>query len=385
MDKLSEIGADRSILPGAARLGRMLHLYMLAGLAAFVLVACETPADVDDTPDTSPTAELTATPGMETQEPPDERQLTNAEIVEKVTPSVVHIAVVGPQGQGAGTGVVLDEEGHILTNAHVVEGASNVQVSLPTSDEVFAAEYVRPHTSVDLAVVKINAPPEDLMPAEFTGLDGVRPGDEVIAIGHALDLPGGPTVSQGVVSALGRTLSGEDGEELTELVQTDAAINPGNSGGPLVNMDGQVIGINTAKLPSGDGVGFAINVDMATEAATRLIEEGAPPPSGYIGINGVNITRALAAALGLPVSQGVGVVEIAPGGPADDGGMMVDDIIVEINGTTIPDLGALTNFLLEHQPGETVTVTVVRAQSGGQVGTVDLEVELESRPDQQPS
>ncbi len=372
-------------MPGALRLGRMLHLYMLAGLAAFVLVACETPADDDETPGTSPTAELTATPGLETQEPPDERQLTNAEIVEKVTPSVVHIAVVRQQGQGAGTGVVLDEEGHILTNAHVVEGASNIQISLPTSDEVFAVEYVRPHTSVDLAVVKINAPAEDLMPAEFTSLDSVSPGDPVIAIGHALDLPGGATVSQGVVSALGRTLSGEDGQELTELVQTDAAINPGNSGGPLVNMDGQVVGINTAKLPSGDGVGFAINVDMVTEVATRLIEEGAPPPSGYLGINGVNITRALAAALGLPVSQGVGVVEVVSGGPADEGGMMVDDIIVEINGTTIPDLGALTTFLLEHQPGETVTVTVVRAQSDGQVGNVDLEIELESRPDQQPS
>ena len=284
-------------------------------------------------------------------------QLSTADIVDKLAPSVAHIAVVTRTGEGVGTGIVLDAEGYILTNRHVIEGAVEIRVSLPDS-KVYDASVLRETSGNDLAVLKIEA--QDLVPAEFGDSDAIRVGDDVIAIGHALALEGGPTVSKGVVSAINRSVAISDGTELTGLIQTDAAINFGNSGGPLANAAGQVIGVNTVKEAGASNVGFAINGNAALGTAQQLIADGPLLPPGFLGIVGVDVTPALAAAMGLPVEAGVGINRLVVGGPAELAGIAANDIIVDMNGTPIPDLAALSSFLSEHQAGETIKVTVAR-------------------------
>ena len=299
-------------------------------------------------------------------------QPSTADIVDKLAPSVAHIAVVTRTGEGVGTGIVLDVGGHILTNRHVISGAVEIRVSLPGS-EVYDARVLRDAPGNDLAVLKIEA--EDLVPAEFGDSDAVRVGDDVIAIGHALALKGGPTVSKGVVSAINRSIAASDGTELTGLIQTDAAINFGNSGGPLVNAAGQVIGVNTVKEAGASNVGFAINGNAAFGTAQQLIAAGPLPPPGFLGIVGVDVTPALAAALGLPVRAGVRISQLVVGGPADTAGITTSDVIVEMDDTPIPDLATLSSFLGEHQAGETIEVTVVRAS-----GLLSFDVLLGQRP-----
>ena len=299
-------------------------------------------------------------------------QLSTADIVDKLAPSVAHIAVVTRTGEGVGTGIVLDTEGHILTNRHVIEGAVEIRVSLPGS-KVYDAKVLRETLGNDLAVLKIEA--QDLVPAEFGDSDAIRVGDDVIAIGHALALEGGPTVSKGVVSAINRSVAISDGTELTGLIQTDAAINFGNSGGPLANAAGQVIGVNTVKEAGASNVGFAINGNAALGTAQQLIADGPLPPPGFLGIVGVDVTPALAAAMGLPVEAGVGINRLVVGGPAELAGIAANDIIVDMNGTPIPDLAALSSFLSEHQAGETIKVTVARGS-----GLLSFDVLLGQRP-----
>jgi serine protease Do len=176
--------------------------------------------------------------------------------------------------------VILDTEGHILTNNHVVAQAEDIKVVLPNG-ESHTAQLIGRDPNTNIAVIKIDAP--GLNPAELGDMSGVRVGEEVIAIGHALGLKGGPTVSKGVVSALDRTISTGPQVTLVDLIQTDASINPGNSGGPLVDMNAQVIGINTAGIPSSQGIGFAVNINDAMLIATQLIETGSVE-RGFLGI-----------------------------------------------------------------------------------------------------
>ncbi len=289
---------------------------------------------------------------------PVEPKLSTADIVEMVSPAVVHIQVESAQGQGSGTGVILNSEGLILTNAHVVRGAFRIGVSM-IDDRVFEGRVVGADPSVDIALVSVEA--EGLTPAVLGDSSALRVGEDVVAIGHALGLPGGPTVSKGVVSALGRSLGEGTSDSLTDLIQTDAAINPGNSGGPLINDRGEVIGINTAKIDAGEGIGFAIEINTAQEVAERLLHETTLRP-GFLGISGINITPALAQLAQLPVSRGVGVVALMPGGPAERGGVLVDDIIVGMGEEQIDTLTDMSRFLLRHGAGETVAVGVVRGE-----------------------
>jgi serine protease Do len=185
-------------------------------------------------------------------------------------------------------------------------------------------------------------------------------GEDVVAIGHALGLAGGPTVSKGVVSALGRTVD-QGTEQLTDLIQTDAAINPGNSGGPLLNSGGEVIGINTARLDSGEGIGFAIEINLARSVVEQLIHQSTLPP-GVLGIRGIDITPALAQIIGLPVTRGVGIVDLQDGGAAHLAGLEIDDIIIRIDDDPVRDNSDLSKLMRTHGPGEEVTITIVRGQ-----------------------
>ena len=288
---------------------------------------------------------------------PPVNALSTPDLVELLKPSVVQIAVNFDRGRGVGTGVVLDSTGLILTNWHVVEDAKMITVAFDDGS-IVEGEFFRRDPQLDLAIVRVDH--SGLQPANFGDSEQLKIGEDVVAIGHALGLRGGPTVSKGVVSALDRTLVGHPRGDLTGLIQTDAAINEGNSGGPLVNMFGEVVGINTAKINIGDRIGFAINMNAAKAAAYSLIAQGPVPPPGFLGVGGIDVTRALAWAIGLPVGEGFGVTSIEPGSPAEEAGIELDDIIVQMNETVITDGQDLTEFLGEHPSGSNIKIMVVR-------------------------
>jgi len=285
-------------------------------------------------------------------------------VAAQVTPAVVYVAVrsivpslfgFGQIQQGVGSGVIFDPRGYILTNDHVIAGAQEIQVVLGDGRQ-FTGRVLGRSPANDIAVVKIDG--DNLPVATLGDSDQLRVGQWVVAIGNALGLEGGPTVTAGVVSALNRTIAPSPGEAaFGPLIQTDAAINPGNSGGPLVNLRGEVIGINTAKIQTAEGIGFAIPINKAKEIVQQLLEAR---PQAYLGITSVSVTPALAAAYGLPVSRGVLVVDVESGGPADQAGIQPGDIIVRFDDQEIARAEDLQAALGAHRPGDQVTVVVNR-------------------------
>jgi S1-C subfamily serine protease len=315
-------------------------------------------------------------------------------VANTVRPAVVQITNMqvqpGPTNQGGavpagvGSGVIYDTAGHILTNDHVVAGAQQLQVSLPDKRS-FPANIVGEDPMTDLAVVQING---DNLPIAQLGESGsLQVGEWVVAIGNALALPGGPTVTQGVVSAINRTVQepgarqGSAGPFLFDAVQTDAPINPGNSGGALANLKGQVIGINTLVAGSAgpgvaaQGIGFAIGIDTAKPIADQLVATGhAVHP--YLGIGYGPLTPALAVRLGVPnTTNGVVVGQVAPGSPAAAAGLQPGDVIVAVEGQALDSESSLAERLSQHQPGDTVTLTIIR---NGQ--SQDVKVTLGTAP-----
>ena len=282
-------------------------------------------------------------------------------VVKTLTPSVVQVVTemqaMGTinqpvPGMGVGTGVILDLEGHILTNNHVIAGAERITVTLSNGNS-FPARLVGGDAAMDTAVIRIEA--SGLQPATLGRSSELQVGEEVIGIGHALGLPGGPTVSKGVVSAMGRSIRIDTRTTMLDLIQTDAAINPGNSGGPLVNSRSEVIGINTAVIKESQGIGFAINIDDAKIVAAQLMEHGYVN-RGVLGISTVSLPPALANQMGAPVTEGVVVVQVFTGSGADDAGLLAEDIIVAMGDEPILNTAQLSKFLIVHPPGETVSV-----------------------------
>jgi S1-C subfamily serine protease len=269
---------------------------------------------------------------------------------------------------GVGSGVIYDDQGHILTNNHVIEGAEELLVSLPDGRS-FPAELVGADPQTDLAVLKIGG--ENLTVAKLGDSSQVHEGDWVVAIGNALGLPGGPTVSAGVVSALGRTVqepagpSGGSGPFLFDLIQTDAPINPGNSGGPLLNIAGEVIGINTLVAGQAEpgvpaqGIGFAISIKTAKTIADQLVTTGrAVHP--YLGIRYQPLNPVISAQLGIDVTEGVLVGDVLPGSPADQAGLQPGDVITAVDGVPLQEESRLAEILNSHKPGDQVTFEVLR-------------------------
>ena len=337
------------------RLAREINFVFLPALAV-ILFACSSSDAAESDFEVEEITTAKASDQRKINEPPPDA-LSTPDLVDLLKPSVVQIAVNFDRGRGVGTGVVLDSSGLILTNWHVVEDAKMITVAFDDGS-IVEGEFFRRDPQLDLAIVRVDH--SGLQPANFGDSEQLKIGEDVVAIGHALGLRGGPTVSKGVVSALDRTLVGHPRGDLTGLIQTDAAINEGNSGGPLVNMFGEVVGINTAKINIGDRIGFAINMNDAKAAAYSLIEQGPVPPPGFLGVGGIDVTRALAWAIGLPVSEGFGVTSIEPGSPAEEAGIELDDIIVQMNETVITDGQDLTEFLGEHPSGSSVKIVVVR-------------------------
>jgi len=286
---------------------------------------------------------------------------------------------------GVGSGVIYDNQGHILTNNHVVADAQQLTVALPDGS-TYPASLVGADPFTDLAVLKIDG--KNLPVASFGDSSQLQVGDWVVAIGNALALPGGPTVSAGVVSALGRTVqepgetNNSQGPFLFDVVQTDAPINPGNSGGPLVDLQGKVIGINTLVAGQAEpgvqaqGIGFAISIAAAKPIADQLVATGqATHP--YIGVQQIPLNPVIASRLGSDTKSGVVVVAVGPGTPAATAGLRPRDIITAIDNTPVTDDSVFAKIIDSHKPGDTIDLTVVRGKQ-----TVHVTATLAKRPTQ---
>jgi len=287
-------------------------------------------------------------------------------IIAKVQPSVVAIETAArtPNGvyEGAGSGIILDEEGRILTNYHVIASLAEITVVLPDGSRE-EAQLVGASPDDDLAVIEIDA--DGLVPAELGASGDLEVGDFVMAIGNALALGDAPTVTTGIVSALDRDLEAE-GVQLSGLIQTDAAINPGNSGGPLVNASGQVVGINTAIVADAQNLGFSIAIDEAL-AIIEQLERGEGTINAnqaFLGVSSSNVdglTPPVRERYGVDVDEGAFVTEVVEGSAADDAGIEVGDVIVEVDGDAIATSEEVREAVIAHDPGDTVEIVVRRA------------------------
>jgi 2-alkenal reductase len=294
------------------------------------------------------------------------------EVVQQVAPSVVQVINRTGEGQGSGSGVIISEEGYIITNNHVVEGERQLFVILSDGSRR-EAELVGTDPFSDLAVVKVEG--EVPATAPLGDSDALLPGETVIAIGSPL---GGfrNTVTVGVVSALNRSVAGMEG-----LIQTDAAINPGNSGGPLINLSGEIVGINTLVVRGGDvssgpaqGLGFAVASNIVRQVGEQLIADGSVSRP-FMGVQYTMLDQELADANALPVQAGALIQQVEPGGPAERAGIQAGDVIVSVEGEQLGASNSLQRLLLQHKPGDSVSVEVLRGER-----TEQLTITLGTRP-----
>ncbi len=260
--------------------------------------------------------------------------------------------------QGSGSGIILRPDGYIVTNHHVIEEASRVTVVLSTGEE-YEATLVGTDASSDLAVIKIDA--TDLPYAELGGSDNLLVGDLVVAIGNPLGQELAGSVTVGYISALNRTITIDDNKTLT-LLQTDAAINPGNSGGALVNSQGKVVGINTAKIHSSsiEGLGFAIPSAVARPIIEDLIEHGRVTNRPLIGITGQELSASISRQWGFPTDKGVYITSVSEGSAAEKAGLKRGDIIIEVDGQNVATVAQINAIRNTKRAGDELDMTFYR-------------------------
>lgn len=294
-----------------------------------------------------------------------ERKVTAA--VEIVSESLVSISSTRlerrfPYGlvplEGQGSGVIIDPNGLIITNNHVIDGAAKVQVNLKDG-RAFLGEVVGTDEATDIAVIKVDA--ADLPSAPLGDSESLKVGQFALAIGNALGLPGGPSVSLGVISAMGRPLPGSD-FIFEGLLQTDAAVNPGNSGGPLADIEGRVIGINTAMIPFAQGVGFAIPINTVKRISKEILDHG-KVVRPWIGISGMDLNISIARRYGIPSGSGFLVAELVPDSPAHLAGLRTGDVIVGAGGTSVRNTKDLLYALSKQTIGARVELEIERMGS----------------------
>jgi S1-C subfamily serine protease len=372
------------------------------GLVVLVLGLILIQAGVVDTSNDSTTSSATVTPAALARPASDSSKgLTVHDIYQRDAQGVAFIksdivqqtqSVFGfPQQQrstATGSGFLIDNDGHILTNAHVVEGAKHVDVQLGNGDTQ-AAQIVGTDPSSDIALLKVDNT-DGVDPLPLGDSSKVEVGDPVVAIGNPFALD--RTVTSGIVSALQRQIQAPNGFSISDVIQTDAAINPGNSGGPLIDGAGQVIGINSqieSQSGGNEGVGFAVPIKTAADVVSQL-EQGGEVHRAYLGITGSDLTPEVAHALNLPVTQGVLVERVLSNGPADDAGIkgatgeatiagqtfpVGGDIITKVDGKNVTGMDDVISIVNGHKPGDEITLTV---WSGGQ--QKDVTVKLGDRP-----
>ncbi len=374
------------------------------GITAFVvlalaILACQAPA--------LPTTQPSGNEPVESLEPilpaPENAEDIAAEeetlvaLFEHVSPGTV--AIITDQGQGSG--FVYDGEGHIVTNFHVIEGATTVEVRF-TSGFMAYGTVIGTDLDSDLAIVKVDVPAEELHPLPLGDSDELKVGQTVIAIGNPFGL--NSTMTTGIISALGRTLDSihesPDGNVFTagDIIQTDAAINPGNSGGPLFNINGEVVGVNRAIIsnsvngagqPTNSGIGFAVSINMIKRVAPVLIATGRYDYP-YLGVSSISsLTLDMVIALGLKSFTGAYITDVTPGGPADQAGLRAGDqptnapgllaggdLVIAIDGQEVRTFDELLSYLITNKgPGDLVVLTVLRGDE-----KVDINVTLDKRP-----
>jgi len=310
-----------------------------------------------------------------------------AALYERVNPGVVTIIVATPNASGSGSGFVYDKEGHILTNYHVVEGAETIEVDFTDGNKVYG-EVIATDLDSDLAVIKVNLPPEELIPLPLGDSDALKVGDQVVAIGNPFRLSS--TMTLGIVSAKGRMLdsirTSADNSPFSagDLIQTDASINPGNSGGPLLNLAGKVVGINRAIRTTGttftgdpvnSGIGFSVSINIVKRVVPYLIRDG-HYDYPYLGITSSSIDFTLAEWKALDINQTYGayLTGVVPGGPADQAGLRAGtittsipgllaggDLIQAVDGKTVYVYGDLVSYIMTNKsPGDTINLTIFR-------------------------
>jgi putative serine protease PepD len=339
-----EPGADPSGRQGAApaRPARWVALAAALSLAAGI-VGGAVGAAVGDGDRSQPAPRLTADPASPASpSAPAGGPVDLQDLVARVERSVVSIRA----GRGQGTGLVVGDAGEIVTNAHVVEGAGSISVTLAGDNQARRAEVVAADEDTDLALLRVEEPDGGLTPAQLGSSAAVRVGDDVIAVGNALGLRGDPSVTRGIVSALDRSFG-----SLTGLIQTDAAINPGSSGGPLVNQRGEVIGINTAVRGGAENIGFAIPIDAVRQFLERARTGSPAPAAGFLGVSAREPADG---------SQGAEVASVEPGSPADRAGLRPGDRVVAVAGRQVSGPAELGGVIRAHRPGEQVELRVVR-------------------------
>lgn len=352
-ESVSQRRSSRTGLARTAALAVLLSL--ISGFIGGVIAT-----QVDESSGSSanePYTQVTAAPVVSDAEASDISGVAQA--AQRVANSVVTISssVDGgfSEGEATGTGVVVTSGGEILTNAHVVEGASEVRVRFAGDTEPVIAQVLAADSGNDLALLKVNA--TGLTAATFAKPGSVRVGDQVVAIGYALALDGGPSVTTGIVSALRRTIFTDSGA-LNSLIQTDAAISSGNSGGPLVNMRGEVVGINTAVArgdtnSSANNIGFAISVDEVLAVLEQLRNQasGDAREEGFLGVS-----------LEPRVDGGVGSIisTVQAGSPAQEAGFVVGDIVLAVDGEPVNGQAGLVAAIRDRSPGDSITIELVR-------------------------
>ncbi len=313
------------------------------------------------------------------------------QVVQRTLPAIVNVTtnLLEPNpfgdatpGKGVGTGFIIRSDGIVVTNFHVVEGAQRITVTTSESPtQSFEARVIGGDQEADLAVLKIDA--NDLPTVTLGDSSALDLGERVVAIGYALALNGGPSVTSGIVSSLDREVKAADpnfeggARTYTHVVQTDAAINPGNSGGPLLNLAGQVIGINTAGTASAENIGFAIAIDFAKPTIEHAVADPSAPVA-FLGVTSTTVTPLVQQQENLSVDQGALVLAVAPKGPAEDAGIAAGDVITKFDGQAVDSSDTLGQLILSNAPGETATVTVIH--SGGESQTYDVTLGVRPLP-----
>lgn len=352
-EQARERNASRTGIARVAALAVLLSL--ISGFIGGVIAT-----QVDESSDTAsdkPFTQVTAAPVVSDVE---QDELSGvAQAAQRLANSVVTISSSVDsglsEGEATGTGVVVTSNGEILTNAHVVDGASEVRVRFAGETEPVVADVVAADSGNDLALLRVNA--SGLTAATFAKPGSVRVGDQVVAIGYALALDGGPSITTGIVSALKRTIFTESGA-LNSLIQTDAAISSGNSGGPLANMRGEVVGINTAVArgdtnSSANNIGFAISVDEVLAVLQQLRNQasGDAREEGFLGVS-----------LEPRSDGGVGSIisTVQPGSPAQEAGIVVGDIVLAVDGEPVNGQAGLVAAIRDRSPGDSISIELVR-------------------------
>ncbi len=367
IERKRKSGRSLAIVGGLLVSVVLIYFAALGMYYAFADNSTDMPMASGDSPavntSSTPTITLTDPPANSNEQAPviSDGPLETKEIIKKVKPSTVGIEVYANNSitpTNGGTGIILDESGYIVTNAHVVQDATGIAVYLDNGESYFA-ELIGSDSKTDLAVIKIEA--DGLVPATLGNSAVLEDGDYVVAIGNPGGLELGGTTTDGIVSSANRQFKTETGQTTT-YIQTNAAINPGNSGGPLINEYGQIIGINTAKISDVEyeGIGFAIPINEAQPIINELISHGYVSGRSKLGITGVEVVEFVSIRDNIP--QGIAIYSVDPTSQLSTQGIARNDILIGLDDMDIKSFDDVSNFLETKKPGDTVSLTLYRPQ-----------------------